>query len=121
MFFRLSAGFFSALLLLSGVLAAPALDRRAFSITSNGPVAKPWPDNTVTIAYEHESDKIFLDDIVQAGMALWSETGIKLVTKVGFEEADKVLKTTVNRKGIMSCRVGVRVRRDVAERVGFIL
>jgi hypothetical protein len=108
MLFRLSSYLMSALLLLPGVLAAPAHDRRAYSVTIDGQVARPWPDNTLTVAYETESDKILLDDLVQKGFALWSETGIKLVTKVGFTATEKVLKTTANHAGKMATTVGYR-------------
>jgi hypothetical protein len=108
MLFRLSVGLVSALLLLPSVLAAPTHTPRAFSVTLNGQVARPWPDNTLTIAYENESDKILLDDIVQSAMKLWSETGIKLVTKVGYTDTEKVLRTTANSNGAMVSTVGYR-------------
>jgi hypothetical protein len=113
MLFRIAAGLVSALLLVPGVLTAPALDTRAYSVKINGHVSMPWPNNQVIIAYEHADTEVRLSKIVTDAMTLWEETGITIQTQVGWTEHENVLRATVNHNGQMGTTVGYRPGQEM--------
>jgi hypothetical protein len=113
MLFRLAAGLVSALFLVPGVLTAPALDTRAYSVKINGDVTRPWPNNQVIIAYEHDNTEVLLGEIVTEAMKLWEETGITIQTQVGWTERENVLRATVNHDGHMATTVGYRPGQEM--------